>query len=86
MIPFFGASVYQDPQAYAKSSAIDFIRNDKTPSLIVVVQYDGECPAPQSFEYWHAVRSMRVPAKLVVGVEFGSPGLAEYTTVQVLHR
>jgi acylaminoacyl-peptidase len=66
MIPFFGASVYQDPKAYAKSSAIDFIQNDKTPSLIVVGEYDGECPAPQSFEYWHALRAMGVAAELVV--------------------
>ncbi len=66
MIPFFGASVYEDPKAYAKSSAIDFIRNDRTPSLIVVGEYDGECPAPQSFEYWHALRAMGVPSTLVV--------------------
>jgi acylaminoacyl-peptidase len=66
MIPFFGASVYRDPQAYAKSSAIDFITHDRTPSLIVVGQYDGECPAPQSFEYWHALRAMGVPTTLVV--------------------
>ena len=66
MIPFFGASVYQDPQVYAKSSAINFIQNDKTPSLIVVGQYDGECPAPQSFEFWHALRAMGVPTELVV--------------------
>jgi dipeptidyl aminopeptidase/acylaminoacyl peptidase len=66
MIPFFGASVYRDPQAYARSSAIDFIEHDRTPSLIVVGQYDGECPAPQSFEYWHALRAMGVPAELVV--------------------
>ena len=66
MIPFFGASVYQNPKVYAKSSAINFIEHDKTPSLIVVGQYDGECPAPQSFEYWHALRAMGVPAKLVV--------------------
>jgi len=66
MIPFFGASVYQDPKAYAKSSAIDFIQNDRTPSLIVVGEYDGECPAPQSFEYWHALRAMGVPTTLVV--------------------
>jgi dipeptidyl aminopeptidase/acylaminoacyl peptidase len=66
MIPFFGASVYQDPKAYAKSSAIGFIQNDKTPSLVVVGEYDGECPAPQSFEYWHALRAMGVPTTLVV--------------------
>jgi dipeptidyl aminopeptidase/acylaminoacyl peptidase len=66
MIPFFGASVYQDPKAYAKSSAVDFIQNDRTPSLIVVGEYDGECPAPQSFEYWHALRAMGVATQLVV--------------------
>ncbi|MGA9366821.1 MAG: S9 family peptidase [Steroidobacteraceae bacterium] len=66
MIPFFGASVYQDPQAYAKSSAIGFMQNDRTPSLLVVGEYDGECPAPQSFEYWHALRAMGVPTTLVV--------------------
>ena len=66
MIPFFGASVYQDPKAYARSSAINFIQNDKTPTLVVVGQYDGECPAPQSFEFWHALRAMHVPTELVV--------------------
>lgn len=66
MIPFFGASVYQDPKVYAKSSAINFITHDKTPSLVLVGQYDGECPAPQSFEFWHALRAQGVPTKLVV--------------------
>jgi hypothetical protein len=46
MIPFFGASVYDDPAVYAKSSAINFIKNAKTPMLIVVGDRDGECPAP----------------------------------------
>jgi dipeptidyl aminopeptidase/acylaminoacyl peptidase len=66
MIPFFGASVYDDPAAYAKSSAIDFIKNVKTPTLSVVGDRDGECPAPQSFEFWHALRDQHVPTQLVV--------------------
>ena len=66
MIPFFGAAVYQNPKAYAKSSAVDFIGNDRTPSLIVVGEFDGECPAPQSLEYWHALRAMGVPTRLVI--------------------
>ena len=44
MIPYFGASVYDDPQVYAKSSAIDFIKNVTTPTLSVVGDRDGECP------------------------------------------
>lgn len=66
MVPYFGASVYDDPVVYYKSSAINFIRNVKTPTLIVVGDRDGECPAPQSFEFWHALRAQHVPAKLVV--------------------
>jgi dipeptidyl aminopeptidase/acylaminoacyl peptidase len=77
MTPFFGASVYDDPQVYAKSSAIDFIRNVKTPTLVVVGDRDGECPAPQSFEFWHALRAEHVPTQLVVypdeGHRFNSP-------------
>jgi dipeptidyl aminopeptidase/acylaminoacyl peptidase len=66
MIPYFGASVYDDPQVYAKSSAISFIKNVTTPTLTVVGDRDGECPAPQSFEFWHALHDLHVPAQLVV--------------------
>ena len=66
MIPFFGASVYDDPAVYAKSSAINFIKKVKTPTLIVVGERDAECPSPQSFEYWHALRTLGVPTSLVV--------------------
>jgi dipeptidyl aminopeptidase/acylaminoacyl peptidase len=77
MIPFFGASVYDDPAVYAKSSAINFIKKVKTPTLIVVGERDAECPAPQSFEYWHALRTLGVPTSLVVypgeGHHFNKP-------------
>jgi dipeptidyl aminopeptidase/acylaminoacyl peptidase len=66
MVPYFGASVYDDPEVYAKSSAIDFIKQAHTPTLIVVGDRDGECPAPQSFEFWHALRNLHVPAEFVV--------------------
>ena len=66
MIPFMGASVYDDPGVYAKMSAINFIHNVKTPTLAVVGDRDGECPAPQSFEFWHALKAQHVPTQLVV--------------------
>jgi len=66
MIPYFGASVYDDPAVYAKSSAIDYIKQAKTPTLVVVGDRDGECPAPQSYEFWHALRDEHVPTELVV--------------------
>jgi dipeptidyl aminopeptidase/acylaminoacyl peptidase len=66
MTPFFGASVYDDPAVYAKSSAINFIKNVTTPTLVIVGDRDGECPAPQSFEFWHALRDLGVKTQLVV--------------------
>jgi dipeptidyl aminopeptidase/acylaminoacyl peptidase len=66
MIPYFGSSVYDDPQIYAKSSAINFIKNVTTPTLVLVGERDGECPAPQSYEFWHALRARHVPTQLVV--------------------
>jgi dipeptidyl aminopeptidase/acylaminoacyl peptidase len=77
MIPYFGASVYDDPQVYAKSSAITYIKNVTTPTLSVVGDRDGECPAPQSFEFWHALHDLHVPTQLVVypneGHSFADP-------------
>jgi dipeptidyl aminopeptidase/acylaminoacyl peptidase len=66
MVPFFVKTVYDDPKVYAKSSAINYIKNVKTPTLVVVGDRDGECPAPQSFEFWHALRAEGVKTQLVV--------------------
>jgi dipeptidyl aminopeptidase/acylaminoacyl peptidase len=71
MIPYFGASVYDDPAPYARASAINFIKNAKTPTLVLVGERDGECPAPQSFEFWHALKSLGVDTKLVVYADEG---------------
>jgi dipeptidyl aminopeptidase/acylaminoacyl peptidase len=66
MIPFFGASVYDDPAVYEKSSPIRFIKNVKTPTLVIVGERDAECPASQSYEFWHALKTLRVPTKLII--------------------
>lgn len=66
MIPFFGASVYDDPAVYAKSDPIRFVKKVKTPTLILVGDRDGEVPAPQSFEWWHALKTLGVPTQFVV--------------------
>jgi len=77
MIPYFGASVYDDPAVYAKSAPINFIKNAKTPTLVIVGERDGECPAPQSREFWHALKAQGVETQLVIypgeGHVFGQP-------------
>jgi dipeptidyl aminopeptidase/acylaminoacyl peptidase len=66
MIPFFGKSVYDDPEIYVRSSPITFINKVKTPTLVIVGDSDGECPAPQSYEFWHALKTLGVETQLVV--------------------
>jgi dipeptidyl aminopeptidase/acylaminoacyl peptidase len=66
LIPFFGASVYDDPAIYARSSPINFIKNVQTPTLILAGERDGECPIPQSYEFWHALKTLGVDTQLVI--------------------
>jgi dipeptidyl aminopeptidase/acylaminoacyl peptidase len=66
MEPFFGASVYQDPAVYEKSSPIAFIKNVKTPTLVLHGDRDSEVPTPQGYEFWHALKTLGVPTELVI--------------------
>jgi dipeptidyl aminopeptidase/acylaminoacyl peptidase len=66
MIPFFGASAYDDPAIYDKLSPIRYIKNAHTPTFIYVGERDVECPAPQSQEFWHGLQAMGVPTSLVI--------------------
>jgi dipeptidyl aminopeptidase/acylaminoacyl peptidase len=66
MIPYFGASVYDDPAIYARSSPITYIKNAHTPTLILVGDSDEECPAQQSYEFWHALKTAGVKTQFVV--------------------
>jgi dipeptidyl aminopeptidase/acylaminoacyl peptidase len=88
MIPFFGASVYDDPAVYAKSDPMHFVKGVKTPTLILVGDRDGEVPMEQSVEWWHALRTLNVPTKLVVypneGHAFVRPADARDYTLRTL--
>jgi dipeptidyl aminopeptidase/acylaminoacyl peptidase len=66
LLLYFGASPYDDPQVYAKSSPINFVKNVHTPTLIVVGARDEESPVLQSREYWNALKAFNVKTQLVV--------------------
>ncbi|HXO20225.1 MAG TPA: S9 family peptidase [Thermoanaerobaculia bacterium] len=66
MIPYFGASVYDDPFIYARSSPITYITRVKTPTLVLQGDRDAEMPAPQAYEFWHALKTLEVETQLVI--------------------
>jgi dipeptidyl aminopeptidase/acylaminoacyl peptidase len=66
LLPYFGATVYDDPFIYARSSPIAFIKQVRTPTLMLVGERDEECPPPQSREFWHALKTLGVPTQLVI--------------------
>ncbi|HEU4373554.1 MAG TPA: S9 family peptidase, partial [Telluria sp.] len=66
MVPFFGASAYDDPAIYRAASPIESIKSAKTPTLIYVGERDVECPPAQSTEFWHGLKAMGTPTSLVI--------------------
>jgi dipeptidyl aminopeptidase/acylaminoacyl peptidase len=66
MLPYFGSSAYDDPTIYAQLSAINFIKQVKTPTFEYVGERDIECPAPQTQEFWHALKAMNVPTSIMI--------------------
>ncbi len=66
LIPYFVASVYEKPEIYARSSPINFIRHDKTPTFMYAGAADFVCPLPQAYELYRALEHMRVPTELVI--------------------
>ena len=63
---YYGASAYDDPAAYMRNSAISYVKQVKTPTVLVVGERDEEAPPPQSFEFWHALKELGTPTQLVV--------------------
>jgi dipeptidyl aminopeptidase/acylaminoacyl peptidase len=66
MIPFFGASAYDDPKVYWDLSPLKAIKDARTPTFIYVGERDVECPAPQSVEFFHGLQAAGDTTTLVI--------------------
>ncbi len=86
MIPYFGASVYDDPKVYERSSPMTFIKHIRTPTLIVAGDRDAEVPISQSYEYWNALRRLGVPTQFVVYPDEGHFFFKRADQVDVMSR
>ncbi len=86
MIPYFGASVYDDPKVYERSSPMTFIKNVRTPTLIVGGDRDAEVPITQSYEYWNALRRLGVKTEFVVYPDEGHFFFRHADQIDVMSR
>jgi dipeptidyl aminopeptidase/acylaminoacyl peptidase len=71
MLPYFGKSVYEDPEVYRRSSPIEFVKRVRTPTLVLHGERDAEVPLPQGQEFWHALKSLGVETQFVVYADEG---------------
>jgi dipeptidyl aminopeptidase/acylaminoacyl peptidase len=86
MIPYFGASVYDDPKVYERSSPMTFIKNVRAPTLLLGGDRDAEVPISQSYEYWNALRRLNVKTEFVVYPDEGHDFFRHADQVDVMTR
>ena len=71
---YLKATPWDDPEIYAKTSPITYIKQAKTPTLIQHGATDQRVPLPNAFELYHGLQDNRVPTKLIVYKGFGGVG------------
>jgi dipeptidyl aminopeptidase/acylaminoacyl peptidase len=86
MLPYFGSSVYDDPKVYERSSPMTFIKNVRTPTLVVGGDRDAEVPITQSYEYWNALRRLNVKTEFVVYPDEGHFFFKRTDQIDVMSR
>jgi dipeptidyl aminopeptidase/acylaminoacyl peptidase len=65
---------WDDPEIYAKTSPITYIKQAKTPTLIQHGATDQRVPLPNAFELYQGLQDQNVPVKLIVYQGFGGIG------------
>lgn len=68
---YLGATPWEDPEIYKKTSPITYVQQAKTPTLIQHGDQDKRVPPPNAFELFQALRDRNVPVRLVLYKGFG---------------
>lgn len=63
---YFGSKPWEDPATYSKSSPMQFVKNVKTPTLILHGENDPRVPPGQAQEFYRALKDLGVDTKLVL--------------------
>jgi dipeptidyl aminopeptidase/acylaminoacyl peptidase len=68
---YLGATPWEDPDVYAKTSPITYINDARTPTLIQHGENDARVPIPNAYELYQGLQDVGVEAKLIVYKDFG---------------
>jgi len=71
---YLQATPWDDPEIYAKTSPITYIKQAKTPTLIQHGDADQRVPPPNAFELYQGLQDQNVPTKLIIYKGFGGIG------------
>jgi len=71
---YLQATPWDDPEIYAKTSPITYIKQAKTPTLIQHGDADERVPPPNAHELYQGLLDQHVPAKLIIYKGFGGIG------------
>src|SRR4029453_11111787 len=71
---YLKATPWDDPEIYAKTSPITYIKQAKTPTLIQHGAADQRVPLPNAFELYQGLQDYKVPTRLIVYQGFGGIG------------
>ncbi len=63
---YFGGEPWDQFQNFTEHSPITFVKNVKTPTLILHGEADIRVPTSQGYEFYHALKNLGVPTKMVV--------------------
>jgi dipeptidyl aminopeptidase/acylaminoacyl peptidase len=63
---YFGGEPWQQLENFRKHSPISFVKNVTTPTLLLHGEADDRVPTSQGYEYYHALKTRGVTAKMVV--------------------
>jgi dipeptidyl aminopeptidase/acylaminoacyl peptidase len=68
---YLKATPWDDPQIYAKTSPITYIKGARAPTLIQHGELDQRVPIPNAYELYQGLQDQGVPTKLIVYKGFG---------------
>ena len=63
---YLGATPWEDPEIYAKTSPMTTIKQAKTPTLIQHGEFDTRVPTPNAYELYQGLQDVGVPVKLII--------------------